>query len=579
MQLYLNSLETAHDLAVIIDLPKHTAPAGIATAGLEKMRFIGESHGRTAFWVLLDQALAEPTVTAVAVSLNAKCVFDDELPTRLTKACACAAGEAKWSVLAGTGKWTSGTAVSVVYPSATPRLFTHTIPLPIIDCGLDLFVINAEFLRKSKTHWQALSMPVDSFPQYCILMGYIEGRVSVFRPELAIGIDGAEKGRDLVKHKAMLSDLFGNRLADETIPSLMGDIPLAPTPFTVGERQNQTPREKALSRPLTMLSDLVRRAVAPVVMPMSLSIVTRTRFSRAHLLRRLLSTLTRARHDLQIGLEVVLTTDIDPNKAEHVHAELQQEFPELELVLCINEGRYPHSRVDNLLGGIFAAKRDYVAIVDDDDFVDLDALKAISSARFLGEEPLLLMSSQVRNEAWRETGSKRWILESSIPEKTYFSDHLQHLFKGANQLPICSILAPRDWIQSRLQGIELRHDLSEDYAIYLALLCSPDLPPLLSYPDIFCMISSRNDGSNTITMVDRRPWVRDITLFLHDLLIDSPIAGVGTMQILGQSAQVSADAAVTYLETTSVAESSRQKREIGLLRAEVAHLRDLLAEK
>src|SRR3546814_10173572 len=73
--------------------------------------------------------------------------------------------------------------------------------------------------------------------------------------------------------------------------------------------------------------------------------------------------------------------------------------------------------------------------------------------------------------------------------------------------------------------LPLRHDLSEDYAIFLALFTAPDLPPLLTYDNIFCMISSRSDGSNTITMEDRRPWVRDITLFLHDLFVANPILG------------------------------------------------------
>jgi hypothetical protein len=204
-----------------------------------------------------------------------------------------------------------------------------------------------------------------------------------------------------------------------------------------------------------------------------------------------------------------------------------------------------------------------------------------------------MMSSQVRRETWLETTSGRWILESSTPEKTYYSDNYKYMFTGTNQLPVCAMIAPRVWMQARLRNIELRHDLSEDYTIYLALLCAPDLPQLLIYADVFCMISSRSDGSNTITMKDRRPWVRDITLFLHDLFVVDTIPGTGAVQLLGPvdtipgtgavqllgpSARVPPNAAASYLESTSSKGAVRQAREIAMLRAEIDHLRRLVAD-
>src|SRR3546814_16639190 len=72
------------------------------------------------------------------------------------------------------------------------------------------------------------------------------------------------------------------------------------------------------------------------------------------------------------------------------HQALKSDFPEVELVLQVNRGLYPNSRVDNLMGGIFSAGKDYIAIVDDDDFVALDAFSSLSLARFLGLNPLTI---------------------------------------------------------------------------------------------------------------------------------------------------------------------------------------------
>ncbi len=542
------------------------------------MNYCGKAKGKNAFWVLLNQALSDDSITAVAVSLNEACVFDDELPTRLERACSNAAGPADWAVLASTGKCTNGMTASVVYPSAAPRMFSLSIAQPIVDCGLELFILNADFLRDRQSEWQGIAMHPDYFALWCILEGYLEGRVSVFRPEMAIGINGGERGRDHSKCEAMLSTAFSHRLPDETIPSLMSSIPLvAPEIKPDQDTRPKSAREKALARPVEPLSELIRRAVAPACRKMSLSVVTRSRFKRSHLLRRMLSTLTRARQDLDIDLEVVITTDVDADQAQTAHTDLQQEFPELDIVLQCNEGRYPYSRVDNLMGGIMAAGKDYVAIVDDDDFVDLDALKVISSARFLDQDPLLVMSSQVRNETWKETGSKRWILESSTPVKTYYSDNIRYMFKGSNQLPVCALIAPRSWIQERLRDIPLRHDLSEDYTIYLALLCAPDLPPMLIYEDVFCMISARTDDSNTITMTDRRPWVRDITLFLHDLFVTNAISGSGSARMQMQSAVPHTTTSPNSGGHGESQKTLRQGREVALLKAENEHLRSLLA--
>lgn len=576
MMLFKRSLRNGGSLALIVDITDDMVHDGVGMAALQEMDYVARASGPRAFWVMLFRALEDETTSAVAVSLNGNCVFDDELPERLEQACVRASAVAKWAVLAATGIGQYGSVYSVVYPSAAPRLFHATMPRPILDCGLELFVLDAAFLRAQLAQRPDVDMPPAHFPQWCILNGYLNGRLSMFRPELAIGVNGRECGRDILKLATTLQHAFGDHFPDEAVPSLMGNIRITAEVAQAPSDGDRNPRNRLLARALTPLADLVRQAARQATTPMSLSVVTRTRFTREHLLRRMLTSLTRARQQTDLLLEVVLSTDVDEPHAREAHRTLQADFPELELVLQFNHGRYPHSRVDNLVGGILAARKDYVVIVDDDDFVDLDAFVALSSVRFAGQDPLLLMSSQVRNEVWQETPNGRWILESSVPAKTYHSLNFRRMFLGSNQLPICAMVAPRAWLQTRLEKLSLRHDLSEDYAIYLALLTAPDLPPLLVCDDVFCMISSRSDGSNTITMKDRRPWVRDITLFLHDLFVAHPAPGSGLLQLLAQVAKTPANSTDRFIEVTTDAGMRRQSREIALLKAEVAHLRGLV---
>src|SRR3546814_1096961 len=93
----------------------------------------------------------------------------------------------------------------------------------------------------------------------------------------------------------------------------MGDVPNTPQERTEPvDGWNQ--RSVRLPLPATSLTDLVRLAAQPAIAPMSISLVTRTQFSRDYLLRRLLASVTRARQTLGLELEVILTTDIDEDR-------------------------------------------------------------------------------------------------------------------------------------------------------------------------------------------------------------------------------------------------------------------------
>lgn len=579
MHLFTSKTESRGEYAFISSLPSDLISTGVASAAFEKMHFVKSVTGTHSFWALLKTALDNPLIEAIVVSLNEKCVFDEEFATRIETS--LSETTANWAVLAATGKCFNGMTCSVVYPSEAPRLLTHKVPQPIVDCGIDLFILSARFLRQYTLQNNLPEIHSDDFAQWCILQGYINGYVSIFLPALAIGINGSELQSPLNRRAAMLKREFSCHFPDDYIPSIIGDIPLkghtTNNEYIYGSIYNKSsPKTEANTQNFEYLNDIVYGVVSPLCTTMSVSIITRTQFSRPHLLRRMLTSLSRARYGKEIALEVVLTTDVEFDSVAGEYNDIKANFPEIDIRIVLNKSHYRHSRVNNLVGGINAAKNDYVAIIDDDDFFDINALKAISLTRFLNYKPVIFMSSQVRNEHWKQASDKRWVLERSDPAEIYYGENYKLMFSGTNQLPVCAMIAPGEWMKERLNSLPLRHDLSEDYTIYLGLLCSPDLPPILESKDVFCMISSRTDGTNTITMKDRRPWVKDITLFLHDLFIREEVPGMNVSQILSRINHTPVSEKNIYLDSTDINSSSRHGREVAILKEEIENLRRLL---
>lgn len=430
-----------------------------------------------------------------------------------------------WAIISPTGLEADGNVHTCIYPSATPRLFFTRKLRPIIDCGLDMMLFSPDQLASIVGAAALADLPESSLPQAVLLQGYLEGRVSLYAPQMGFGIDGYELGRSHVEHEAALNDMFAHLVLPLPLPSLSGTIPI------------EAPRTEPGRAPLhevgvrVDLMEQIRSTVVRYCTPFSLSVVVRTQFRRPHLLRRLLASATRARRE-DIALEIVLATDAKAEVAEAALAALQNEFPELVLRIAYGDPARGPSRTSNLLAGIDAAAHRYLALIDDDDYIAIPALAALTTITFLDDEPLVLMASNVMEEVWEETPSGHHVLSSTRQTSTYWADKWRNLFHGSNQLPICALVAPSDWIRRRSAAFNFRHDLSEDYTLHLLLLTAPDLPRIHELGAVLCNISIRNDQSNTVTMIDRRPWVRDITNFLADLLLqDGPIAN-GTLQLL-----------------------------------------------
>jgi hypothetical protein len=528
-------------------------------------RHRGDSIGQLAATLASDRG-----IEVLAVSRNPNLVLDLGLPQRIAKAQAeLEPLTGRWSLAAAGGLTPSGVRVCALYSSETPFIPTHSAPLPLTDPLPDLYLINAAWLRTLTARGRAL--PDSGFEPVIVIQGYLDNRVALFAPALTAGIDGALRSRDLVKLTLDLEDWFAETLTGEEIPTLMGPVVIECPSSTPGY-----PRAPGADHGLAKAID---RTVGQHCEPLSLSIVTRTRFARPHLLERLLTSITRALCD-GTEIEIVLSSDANVETCAACLTDLRAKFVNLTLRLQhnpapVHDDDAGHSRVNNLLGGLRAATGAYVAIMDDDDYVDLFAFDEMRRALFRGARPLMVAASVVHDEEWTETPSGRHILSRSAERMTYPASGWREMFGGVNCLPVCAMVMPRAPLIARLDAFSFDHDLSEDYALFLLVLTDPMLPEIVELPGTFGHISLRAQDQHSITMADRRPWVRDIALYLADLARTATVAGPGQWALRTQGC--AANTAAAAIDAKTIAELraglAERDRNLRLLRSEVSRLR------
>ena len=523
-------------------------------------------HRGTAFGHLAAALADDAGIEVLAISRNPALVLDPGLPARIAAALAMLAPLAgRWSLAAAGGLTPSGGRVCALYSSETPFIPIHASPQPLTDPLPDLYLVDAAWLRSLAARNRAL--PDTGFETVIAAQGWLDGRAALYAPALSAGIDGALRSRDPVKLRLDLQDWFAGTLAGEDIPTLMGPVAIERPTTGRDAADRDDPRAPVARRDL---AEAVEQVVEHHCTPLSLSIVTRTRFNRPHLLERLLTSITRARRD-GAEIEVVLSSDAPLETCEAALAELRARFVNLTLRLQHNPAK-GHSRVTNLLAGLRAATGTHVAIMDDDDYVDLFAFDEMQRALFLGARPLMVAGSAVHDETWTETPGGRHILTRSAERMTYPASGWREMFGGVNKLPVCALVMPREPLLARLDAFAFEHDLSEDYTLFLLVLTDPALPEIVELPGIFGHISLRAHEGHSITMEDRRPWVRDIALYLADLTRTAAVAGPGQWALLAGR-----DTAAATLDAKTIAELraslAGRDRQLRLLKLEIARLR------
>ena len=519
-------------------------------------------HGRSGAGQLAMRLAAEPETEVVVLVRNPALVLDPGLAGRIAAArtrLAALAGE--WSLAAAGGLTPGGGRVSALYSGASPHMPLDPEPAPLVDALGDLCIVDAGWLRDLAARGCALDD--GALETILVVQGCLEGRLALYAPELVAGVHGPLRARDPQDLRRALQNRFGEILPGERIATLAGPVAIEAPPAWRSAMPAPAGAEG-------VLAEAVRQCVARHCDPLSISIVTRTRFDRPHLLRRLLSSITRARRE-GVRLEVILSSDAPRETCEAAFAALGDEFVNLDLRLRHNPAE-GHSRVTNLIGGIRAATCDYVAIMDDDDYVDPLAFDQIEEALFLGARPLMVAGTETHDEEWVEAPSGGHVLVARARRAAYPASGWRRMFAGVNRLPVCALVMPRERLLDRLDAFTFRHDLSEDYALHLLVLTDPGLPRVVELPGTFGHVSMRRRDGHSMALEDRRPWVRDIALYLADLARTPAAAGPGKWALL--AGRDTADAA---LEAKAVAELeaalAARDTELRLMRCEIESLR------
>lgn len=439
---------------------------------------------------------------------------------------------------------------------------------------VDLYLVHADALRDYMAS-DASSLGA-LFEVGLILHGYRTGRVSLFLPALSAGVDGPFTPRDLDAMSAEAVKCFPAEVATVAIRTLAGPITIEGSPF-VQIPGNPDPLSRRSPRITPDLDEAISSVITGYLPVLSLSIVTRTQFKRPHLLRRLLTSVNRAKID-GIDVEIVLSTDIDQERAERESAKYREEFPGLNICLAFNPA-HRYSRVGNMIGGMRASTREYVWMIDDDDYVDLFAFQTLRSVLFGSSRPLIIVSSQTHTESWLNTDTNFPILSSSKPAAHWPASGWRDMFGGVNKMPICGAVIPREFLLRCLERFEFRHDLSEDYTLFLLLLTAPDLPRLLELNADLAHISLRESGENVMTIEDRSRWTRDIAAFLFDLLHRPGQTGLGAWAVVAAGPSPFNTATMSGEARNRADLVAEYSRRIANLQREVSNLETLLSER
>jgi len=550
---------------ILVERHRHDASGDLESGFLFGVEALRRHHSGAWFGAMLADLAEQPDTRHIIAIRNPDLVLDDGLAGRIAEATGrLAAMPLHWSIAAARGLEPDEARNAALYSAKSPFIPWQSEPRPLIDPLPDLTIFDPAYLsRLTKEHRM---LPNPATETVLAVQGYLDGRIALFLPELSAGVNGALRPRDMVELQRELTDWFAEQFGGQRIRTLMGPVEISP------QRQNGV---VCSARPARSAgSDLDERLEAArdaAADPLTLSIVTRTRFDRSRLLARLLTSVSRARIDAA-EIEVILSSDAPADRCCAETERLQRCFGNLAIRLQHNRAE-GHNRVTNLIGGIRAASHDYVAILDDDDYVDLFAFGALRRAPFLGQRPLIAMASVLHDVTWVETPLGRHVVTQSSERDRYPAGGWRAMFGGVNRLPISALAIPRSRLVERLSCCPLAQDLSEDYALFLLILTDPALPAIAELPDVFTHISVRADGDNSITMADRRPWVRDIAGFWRDLTRSTAVVGQGHWALLTANA---ADPARSLHDKT-VAELraglAERDREIRLVSHELARLR------
>ncbi|MCZ8195694.1 MAG: glycosyltransferase [Aquidulcibacter sp.] len=418
-----------------------------------------------------------------------------------------------WSILSGFGLGINSERFIAHYSAQDPILSFQNERRLILDSSPDVYLLNSNAVRGF------LEYDIDAasgFEPLLVQFAMKTGRQAWFDPKMGCAINGHFLARDEFRIRQELSENAA-KIGLKELRTLSGNFEV---PSSIAAKLGgRKPDEELLRKDI---QELLVESMTSVVEPFTLSIVVRTMFRRVHLLHRLLASITRSLVS-SVPVQVVLSSDCQDADAVAGFASVKARFPNLDLTLAHhNKELSPHmaSRVRNLLLGLGAASHEYVWFIDDDDYVDPLACKRLAHQLYGGVRPIFFAAAGIHEEVWEANNTKA-VVSHTRRLGCWAADGWRTLFLGVNKVPVCGIIAPKVRVMAALSSLPMRFNLSEDYAMHLAILLEPDLPPIVEIQEELSHISMRDDQDTTMNAKDRAGWCSDIFGFLQDLFYHS----------------------------------------------------------
>ena len=434
----------------------------------------------------------------LAFSLRDEIVWDEALARRVVAEIGYFSSiYPDWLLLAANGRDAKDRELTAAYfyyepdptPSVTPSRDRHAIGAA---SGL-LYVFNLRALCELG-HLTISTSQIENSINAAIMRGYLRGKASFFSPRL-------------------YPCFLGMRYV--SIPSLSNNFHCV---FPIVKAAELAATGSELN--IFELEESFHRTVDTIKVTRSISFVVRTLFRRPYLLNRCLISIDYLRRSMGVPVQVVLASDVDVGVAREHITEIKSYFPGIEFVLADGGRETGVSRVRNLKAGIKASTGELVCIIDDDDYYLPSACPEFARTQSVEYNRLLLLGAQTVNEKWVATEHKheRHLIScgQAFPAENWFKT-----FTGANQLPLCSVIYPGEFIRGLIGDYRFSYDLSEDLILHLMVFGHPRRPEVETTRGICVHQSHRENGDNVANVVDRTNWTLDTGNGVFELLFEN----------------------------------------------------------
>ncbi len=318
----------------------------------------------------------------------------------------------------------------------------------------------------------------------------------------------------------MLQSIVASRAVPGTFSDLVGAGAEHGIPVFFSHRLRFSSLRERVAPPADSVNAIAGIRPVSIRPDPTISVVVRTATSRPAMLERNLGALA-GEHAESPLLEVIVTSTAGEDSLTDIIADASRRHASLPLVALPVESDEAASRSAAMLGGLSAARGDYVWYVDDDDWVAPGSVERIKDAVHAADRPILIGAVEAYDESWE--GDQ--LLDAALARR-YLPREWYRAFTGWNFLPNCSLVIPREIAMGRVSAAPPHSDLGEDYALQLLLFTAPG-STVHVIDETIANISWRKDGDSVVAMEDRTPWLRDLSSHISDLSNDPTVSTAG----------------------------------------------------